>query len=58
MTLKEWRGDLTQAEAAELLGVGERTYRRWETGETRTPRSVLFLIHIIYRPDGLQGIMP
>lgn len=32
--LKAWRGDLTQREAAQLLGVPVRTLERWEFGET------------------------
>lgn len=30
--LKEWRGKLLQKEAAQLLGVPERTYEAWEQG--------------------------
>lgn len=30
--LKEWRGDRTQDEAGELLGVDAMTYSRWERG--------------------------
>ena len=30
--LKEWRGDRTQDEAGELLGVNAMTYSRWERG--------------------------
>lgn len=30
--LKEWRGDRTQHEAGELLGVDAMTYSRWERG--------------------------
>ena len=30
--LKDWRGDRTQDEAGELLGVDAMTYSRWERG--------------------------
>jgi transcriptional regulator with XRE-family HTH domain len=30
--LKEWRGERTQDEAGELLGVNAMTYSRWERG--------------------------
>ncbi|MCL1103717.1 helix-turn-helix domain-containing protein [Shewanella algicola] len=35
-TGRELRG-LTQTEVAEIYGVSERTYRRWELGEVRVP---------------------
>jgi transcriptional regulator with XRE-family HTH domain len=31
--LKEWRGERTQDEAGELLGVNAMTYSRWERGK-------------------------
>jgi hypothetical protein len=30
--LKEWRGERTQDQAGELLGVNAMTYSRWERG--------------------------
>jgi transcriptional regulator with XRE-family HTH domain len=30
--LKDWRGDRTQDQAGELLGVDAMTYSRWERG--------------------------
>ncbi|WP_434927177.1 helix-turn-helix domain-containing protein [Shewanella sp. HL-SH2] len=35
-TGREIRG-LTQTEVAEIYGVSERTYRRWELGDVRVP---------------------
>ncbi len=44
--LKTWREKerKTQTEAAELFGVDERTYRRWESGNHRTPKAVMMLL--------------
>lgn len=41
--VREWRErrHWTQAEAARWYGVSDRTWRRWETGETRVPAPVL-----------------
>jgi len=30
--LRKWRGSLLQKEAAQMLGVSERTYESWEQG--------------------------
>ena len=30
LLVRHERGDLTQAEAGEMLGVSERTFRRWQ----------------------------
>jgi DNA-binding transcriptional regulator YiaG len=32
--LQQWRGDLTQSEAAKILHVGLDSYRNWEQGRT------------------------
>jgi transcriptional regulator with XRE-family HTH domain len=49
---------LTQAGAAEALGVTERTYARWETGETSGALGQLHRIAEVFgcsREDLLQG---
>lgn len=55
-TLKRWRRDRTQAEAAKHLGVSLRTYQDWEQGR-RTPRGFAFmmLLGIISEPANLQN---
>jgi len=47
--LLNWRSKTgrTQVQAAELLGVDERTYRRWESGNSRTPTAVMMLLETL-----------
>ena len=42
------RGERTQAQCAELVHVGARTWRKWEGGERKMPAATweLFLIKI------------
>lgn len=40
LTFRERRG-FTQRQAARWYGVTERSWRRWENGEVRTPRPVV-----------------
>lgn len=39
---------LNHAEAAKLLGVQDRTSRRWGTGEAPIPRSVAIALQLIF----------
>jgi DNA-binding XRE family transcriptional regulator len=49
--LKAWRGrkGITQKEAAEVLGVGMRTYQGWEQGEVnpifKTPSAIADILN-------------
>ena len=38
--LRHWRGNISQREAAHILGVHLRTYENWEAGRTRIPAAV------------------
>jgi DNA-binding transcriptional regulator YiaG len=51
MTLREWRGPMSQDKLSVLLGISKRTLRRWETG--RTPH-VLHLLMELTTPDSLS----
>lgn len=50
--LKEWRADmgLNQREAADLVRRSERTWQRWESGETPIDFSMETLLAIIAEP--------
>ena len=50
--------DLTQQEAADLLGIGRTMYRRYETGETEIPIRHLKTLCILYgiSSDYLLGL--
>ena len=51
MTLREWRGRLSQDKLAGLLGVSKRTLRRWEkTG----PPYVVELLMALVTADSLS----
>ena len=41
------RAGLTQADAAELLGVGDKTWRDWEAGRRRMPAGMMELLCIL-----------
>ena len=41
------RLDLTQAAAGELFGVGDRTSRRWISGEAEVPPTVAMLLKLM-----------
>ena len=50
MTLREWRGRLSQDKLAALLGISKRTLRRWErTG----PPYVVHLLMALCTPEAL-----
>ncbi len=51
--LTAWRHctGLTQARAAALLGLGLRTYIRYEMGDTRIPDTLLMVIGVMPMPD-------
>lgn len=49
-TVQEYRlcAGLSQAAAAELLGVNVRTLKRWEHGRARIPRAVCLSLALLY----------
>lgn len=46
-TLRAWRGNATQREAAEALGVSLRTYQKWEIGRIPDPSTLALLLRLI-----------
>ena len=46
-TLRTWRGNATQREAAEALGVSLRTYEKWEQGRMPDPSTLALLLRLI-----------
>ena len=46
-TLRAWRGNATQREAAEALGVSLRTYEKWEQGRMPDPSTLALLLRLI-----------
>ena len=46
-TLRTWRGNATQREAAEALGVSLRTYEKWEIGRMPDPSTLALLLRLI-----------
>ena len=46
-TLRAWRGNATQREAAEALGVSLRTYIHWEGGRSPDPSTLALLLRLI-----------
>jgi DNA-binding transcriptional regulator YiaG len=40
---------MSQATLGQLLGVGEQTVHRWETGKTTIPKPSEFLLRLLYR---------
>ena len=44
-----WRLNLVNVEAAEMVGVSERTVYRWLSGTTKVPPSVLSLLEMTLR---------
>jgi transcriptional regulator with XRE-family HTH domain len=46
-TLRAWRGNATQREAAEALGVSLRTYQKWEIGRMPDPSTLALLLRLI-----------
>lgn len=50
--LRAWRGDATQAQAAEALGVSLRTYQGWEAGRhvSKSTKALLSIAIAHVRP--------
>lgn len=44
--LTTWRGDYTQAQIAQTLGVSINTYSHWECGVTRIPKTMELLMRV------------
>ena len=55
-TLRTWRGNATQREAAEALGVSLRTYQKWEIGRIPDPSTLALLLRLIafIKPDARE----
>ena len=55
-TLRAWRGNATQREAAEALGVSLRTYEKWEQGRMPDPSTLALLLRLIafIKPDARE----
>ena len=55
-TLRTWRGNATQREAAEALGVSLRTYIHWEGGRSPDPSTLALLLRLIafIKPDARE----
>ena len=55
-TLRTWRGNATQREAAEALGVSLRTYQKWEQGRMPDPSTLALLLRLIafIKPDARE----
>lgn len=51
MTLREWRGSMTQDKLCALLGISKRTLRRWEKNG---PPYVVTLFMALVTPEELQ----
>ena len=51
MTLREWRGGLSQDKLAPLLGISKRTLRRWEKNG---PPYVMHLLMALVTADSLS----
>ena len=49
------RAGLTQADAAELLGVGDKTWRDWEAGRRRMPAGMMELLCILMAVGTVEG---
>ena len=55
-TLRAWRRNATQREAAEALGVSLRTYQKWEQGRMPDPSTLALLLRLIafIKPDARE----
>lgn len=49
---KRIKSGMTQTQASELIGVHPRTWQRWESGESRMPRSAQMLFDRIVNERG------
>ena len=55
-TLRAWRRNATQREAAEALGVSLRTYQKWEQVRMPDPSTLALLLRLIafIKPDARE----
>ena len=51
--IRSIRGDLSQAQFAELLGVEQATISRWETGKSNPSGPALLLLRLIAAEKGI-----